>query len=697
MKKNIFIMAALAAAFTSCEMEPVNPETPVDSVPEGYVEVKFSGICTKTTATENGTVSWEANDVVSIYYLDSENNPKSVTAKAESAGGSTTFTAFVPQEDTPDHYWAAYPEGAGVLEYTDGTETFKINVGAGDGTFKKANYMAAYTTADALSLAFKNAVSVIRLALPEDGVVNLGGKDITINSVSVAGSSTQVVSRGTAEVIVENGKVTGYGEPVAAEQSYAFTTVSAESIADGKAYIPTFPGTFTEGIVVRYNGQEDLIPGVMSKNQAVTVERDHIFPLSDLSGKIITDWYVSEKGTGDGKSSETAMNLADATAKFSATDNASGCWHMNGTTFHLDGTFELENTIQFPAGAEPYKTDITGASPATTILDGKNACRVLLLSDNMLVGIRNLTIQNGSNGAGAGIDLFLTAAATDDNFILDCENCIIRNCSNPDGGAGALYASAESAGGLARFKNCSFENNSANGLGGVLLTAGKVFFMFNNCSFTGNSGVGAGGHIIYMNGAETCRLGMNNCTLYHNDTDKTRNEGAFAARGYTVIANSTIIMDPSNPLNGTNWGCIGLLPAEAGSCLAINSVFNGTNAIRGLNTNAMHKWCIYTSVLGNTGISESYNATDFNNYTQNISTVNGVTQTYYTWDEDFTGLGDFPTEYLTAAEIEAEIKNVPSIGTAFAEWVKSVGGFSEDILGTDRKADGYIYPGSCQQ
>ena len=656
-------MAALAAAFTSCEMEPVNPGTPVDSVPEGYVEVKFSGICTKTTATENGTVSWEANDVVSIYYLDSENNPKSVTAKAESAGGSTTFTAFVPQEDTPDHYWAAYPEGAGVLEYTDGTETFKINVGAGDGTFKKANYMAAYTTADALSLAFKNAVSVIRLALPEDGVVNLGGKDITINSVSVAGSSTQVVSRGTAEVIVENGKVTGYGEPVAAEQSYAFTTVSAESIADGKAYIPTFPGTFTEGIVVRYNGQEDLIPGVMSKNQAVTVERDHIFPLSDLSGKIITDWYVSEKGTGDGKSAETAMNLADATAKFSATDNASGCWHMNGTTFHLDGTFELESTIQFPAGAEPYKTDITGASPATTILDGKNACRVLLLSDNMLVGIRNLTIQNGSNGAGAGIDLFLTAAATDDNFILDCENCIIRNCSNPDGGAGALYASAESAGGLARFKNCSFENNSANELGGVLLTAGKVFFMFNNCSFTGNSGVGAGGHIIYMNGAKTCRLGMNNCTLYHNDTDNTKNEGAFAARGYTVIANSTIIMDPSNPLNKTNWGCIGLLPAEAGSCLAINSVFNGTNAIRGLNANAMHKWCIYTSVLGNTGISESYNATDFNNYTQNISTVNGVTQTYYTWDEDFTGQGDFP----------------------------------EDILGTDREADGYIYPGSCQQ
>lgn len=237
MKKNIFIMAAMAAAFTSCEMEPVNPETPVDSVPEGYVEVKFSGICTKTTATENGTVSWEANDVVSIYYLDSENNPKSVTAKAESAGGSTTFTAFVPQEDTPDHYWAAYPEGAGVLEYTDGTETFKINVGAGDGTFKKANYMAAYTTADALSLAFKNAVSVIRLALPEDGVINLGGKDITINSVSVAGSSTQVVSRGTAEVIVENGKVTGYGEPVAAEQSYAYTTVGAESIADGKAAV----------------------------------------------------------------------------------------------------------------------------------------------------------------------------------------------------------------------------------------------------------------------------------------------------------------------------------------------------------------------------------------------------------------------------------------------------------------------------
>ena len=697
MKKNIFIMAAMAAAFISCEMEPANPETPIESVPEGYVEVKFSAVCTKTTATENGTVSWEADDAVSIYYLDSENNPKSVTAKAEAAGGSTTFTAFVPQEDTPDHYWAAYPEGAGSLEYTDGTETFKINVGAGDGTFKKANYMAAYTTTDAMSLAFRNAVSVIRLELPEDGVITLGGKEVTINSVSVAGSATQVISRGTVEVIVENGKVTGYGEPVAAEQSYAYTTVGAESIADGNAYIPTFPGTFTEGIVVRYNGQEDLIPGVMSKTQAVTVERDHIFPLSDLSSKIVTDWYVSPKGEGDGKSAGNAMSLADAQAKFSATDKASGCWHMNGTTFHLDGTFVLESTIQFPAGAELYKTDITGASPATTILDGNNACRVLWLSDNMLVGIRNLTIQNGSRGAGAGIDLVLTAAATDENFILDCENCIIKNCSNPDGGAGALYASAESIGGFARFNNCSFEGNSADGTGGVLLTAGKVFFMFNNCSFTGNSGVGAGGHIIYMNGATTCRLGMNNCTLYHNDTDKARNEGAFAARGYTVIANSTIIMDPSNPLHGTNWGCIGLLPAEVGSCLAINSVFNGTNAIRGLNANAMHKWCIYTSVLGTTGISESYNATDFSDYTQSTSTVNGVSQTYYTWNKDFIDQGEFPAEYLTAAAIEAEIKKVPSIGSTFAEWVKSVGGFSKDILGTDREADGYIYPGSCQQ
>ena len=696
MKKNIFIMAAMAAAFISCEMEPANPETPIESVPEGYVEVKFSGICTKTTATENGTVSWEANDVVSIYYLDSENKPKSVTAKAESAGASTTFTAFVPQEDTPDHYWAAYPEGAGSLEYTDGKETFKIAVGKGDGTFKKANYMAAYTTTDAMSLAFRNAVSVIRLELPEDGVITIGGKEVTINSVSVAGSGTQVISRGTAEVIVENGVVTEYGEPAAAEESYAYTTVGAEAIADGKVYIPTFPGTFTEGVVVRYNGQKDLVPGVMSKVQAVSVERGHIFPLSDLSSKIVTDWYVSPTGEGDGKSAGNAMSLADAQAKFSATDKASGCWHMNGTTFHLDGTFKLENTIKFPAGAELYKTDITGASPATTILDGNNACRVLWLSDNMLVGIRNLTIQNGSNGAGAGIDLVLTAAATDDNFILDCENCIITSCSNPDSGSGALYASAESIGGFARFNNCSFEGNSAKG-SGVLLTAGKVFFMFNNCSFTGNSGVGAGGHIIYMNGATTCRLGMNNCTLLHNDTDKTKNEGVIAARGYTVIANSTIIMDPSNPLNGTNWGCIGLLPAESGSGLAINSVFNGTNAIRGLNASAMHKWCVYTDVLGNTGISESYNATDFNNYTQNISTVNGVSQTYYTWDEDFTGQGDFPAAYLTAAEIEAEIKKVPSIGTAFAEWVKSVGGFSEDILGTDREADGYIYPGNCQQ
>ena len=71
----------------------------------------------------------------------------------------------------------------------------------------------------------------------------------------------------------------------------------------------------------------------------------------------------------------------------------------------------------------------------------------------------------------------------------------------------------------------------------------------------------------------------------------------------------------------------------------------------------------YSFKIIHPGISESYYATDFNDYTQNISIVNGVSQTYYTWDEDFTGQG----------------------------------GFSEDILGTDREADGYIYPGSCQQ
>ena len=46
MKKNIFTLAALAAAFVSCETEPVNPETPTGGIPEGYVEVKFSAACT---------------------------------------------------------------------------------------------------------------------------------------------------------------------------------------------------------------------------------------------------------------------------------------------------------------------------------------------------------------------------------------------------------------------------------------------------------------------------------------------------------------------------------------------------------------------------------------------------------------------------------------------------------------------------
>lgn len=695
MNNKYLITLGVLSAICACQKEE---GVIIDkSQPESTQElrhIQFNSLLTKTTIDGAGVVVWEANEDVSIWYLDSSNNPHEVVAKTDGAGTSTTMSIDIPVEHNPDHYYAAYPAGSGELSYDGAEEHFTISVGAGDGSFKAANYMAAYTTDAAKSFSFKNAVGIIRIALPASGKVD--GK--TITEISVAGQAAPVVSRGSVEAVITTGAVTGFSDAVSSgAEDYAYTTVDAAAISSGYAYIPTLSGAFTGGIAVRYNDHEDLIPAVLPKN-AVTISRGHILPVPDLSGHIIKEWYVSAAGTGNGESAGTPMGINDVIAKFGATNTIGGAWHLNGTTFHFAAdTYTLTEPLNFPLAAEHFETALEGVGAATTVLDGNSACKVITIENNdMKLALGNMTVKNGSGDHGAGIDIVPgEAVESDEKLVVDAENCVFSGNATSEGG-GAIYSNANASKGIIRFNNCLFSSNAAGKLGGALLAGEGIFFMFNSCSFVSNSAVGAGGHVIYMNNA-ACRLGMNNCTVYHSDANNAKNEGAIAARGFAVISNTTILMDPSNPLNATNWGCIGLIPASDGSGLVINSVLHGTNAIRGLNVFAHYKYCVYTSELGATvTINDSYEYSSFPAPTEETATVNSIEQTYYTWSEDFRGQGDFPDDYVSAASIESAIIAVPSIGATFATWINSKGGLSKDIIGTDRTSDGYIYPGSIQ-
>ncbi|MBQ7709176.1 MAG: hypothetical protein IJT74_04570 [Bacteroidales bacterium] len=681
-----------------------------------------AGLPTTKTTLDGASVKWEEGDEIDLWYLNANDEPTCVVGTAGSAGATTKFTASLPVGDAPDHFWAAYPKGTGYLSYVESAEKFSIIVNRSkmDGSFKKANIMAAYSTAAAGSFAFKHAVGIVKVELPAGGVITHDAVDYTITTIRIKGKETSIASAGVAEVTTDGTAVTGFGEPAALtigegddKEEYKKVMSAAVDLTDevrtaGVAYIPSFPGELTNGFALRYYAEEGHIPALLTGDVAYTISRSHVLPIVESSSKIVWDYYVSSDGTGDGKSEANPMSLADLqTMITNGKDYMFLANQLTGTTFHFKKeTYTLSSQFTFPAYGEMTRIIWDGQG---AVLDGAEATGILKFTGKNLGFLASgFTLQNGKTKNGAAINVSVGTVA-DDNFYADFKDCLItNNVATANGGGGAVLIATTVRNGQLRFNNCSFTGNKATyasgGNGGVLYTAnGTMAVLFNKCSFKGNIGT-ANGMQIYMNGS-AARLGMNNCTI-NAGTAKVGNGSAITCKGYSVIANSTIW---SSSLGMGNWGQIAL------GCSNTNEgADNGAKVINSLikNTDASYasfylhgnyrqniEYCLYTPVKEANDpvytLDHSLEIEDGGMGTkkENSVKVNDVSNIYYSFTTDYSTGMTFPT----LDQVRTAIEGTTSIGPLFLQWLDTIeGSLTTDITGYDRAQDA-SHPGSWQK
>ncbi len=707
----------------------------------------------KTTIDDQGHVSWEAGDKITVYYLH-EGVPQKRTATAISAGKSSTFTATLPDGHDPDHFWAAYPAESGTLTYEGGNESFTITVGETDGSFKGANFMAAYSTAAAKTFAFRNAVGIVRLALPAGGVISHAGTDYTITKIRLKGKETSIRSCGNAVVNVSEGAVSSYTYPTESGAQSAQVALTDDVRSSGYAYIASYPGTMTNGFGVRYYSGEGNIPGIITKDTPVTITAGNIKPLSDLTPRIVWDYYVSATGSGDGLSDASPMSLAsfkpllDNGNSYTAYAN-----YLNGTTIHFasgDYAISEELLLNFRDATE-MTIDGNGA-----VLDGGSSSRILKITTNVTLDISNLTFTNavvsGSEQGGAVVinyktsDINFTGCtfsnnsavnagavlikgtsdSTDDNFKVSFTNCLFSAntaMSTSTTGGGAIVVGSTTAGGLVTFNNCRFDQNVAS-QGTSLYTTASAAIFFNGCTFyqdkapvISNSGIN--GYAIYSNN-ENGRLGLNNCTMqalnssssYNNTTNGT----LIRSSGYGVIANTTIWNSGQMAKRASVFigrGSTAGAENNPGDNIIVNTVIHQKSATYNalfFNDN------YYLSVLhsffdgingtqsdGHQVVSNCHNWGEGNNSApagagnKTNQDHNGIKQNYYTWTFNAAQYPDYTP--ATLGYVKTAIGNTNGIGTLFYNWLESIGALDTDIMGRSRgSSDSALQcPGSYHQ
>ncbi|MBQ7268321.1 MAG: hypothetical protein IJS62_00515 [Bacteroidales bacterium] len=756
MKKFFCIFSIAALAFAACTKETVAPEDENGKTPSEGVTITFACEApmppiedgSKTTVDASGLVAWEAGDEIAVWYLDSNNEPQSVTATAASAGNSTTFTATITDGSAPDHFWAAYPAGSGSLTYEGGNENFAITVTNSDGTFKGANFMAAYSTAEAMSFAFKNAVGIVKIALPAGGVISHGGTDYTLNGVRIRGKSSGINHKGTVEVLLnsENSAVESFSSEVTGGAGNIYVNFGDEVRNDGFVYLPSLPGTLGDGFGVKYFAQGGKnIPGIVSKDAEVTFSRGHIKPLSDLTGKIVWDYYVSPSGSGDGLSVASPMSIDGLYTLLYSRRNDSDAVYMayanvlNGVTVHFEeGNYTVSQTLPLTGYTEEVEITFDGNA---AILDGDDAVGLLNITAKVNMHVRNMTFQHGmvttqggavrldrkdskldftgcsfkNNSAvnGGAIAVVGAASSTDEDLQVSFTNCLFASntatapTSGTTGGAAVLVSSG-TGGGIVSFNNCRFDQNTAP-QGASFFTSSKVASYFNGCTFyfeqaTGTAS-GIGGYSVYS-GNKDGRLGMNNCTIHAKNRDNANginaasNGAQIRTIGYSAIANTTIW---SSGATGNRASLIaGRGPSIAGATPQDNTVVNcvvhqKSNTYNALffhdNYTCQVLYSFYDGINGTLKdgvqvVTGCHNWGEKNNTAPTGAAGNpnkpyqGVNHTYYTWTFSAAMYPDFTP--ATLGYVKDAIKNTNGVGQGFYNWLEDIGALDKDIMGRSR-------------
>ena len=525
MKKTALIMAAMLSAAVSCTKEQIHeeksdkPEIEAPGESKGSIPMEFTAVSdlTRTSIGElNGgkrEISWVKDDEIKIIY-----NNKSTTAKAETTGASTIFKANV---DEAPAYYAVYPSSAATVT-EDGS--WKVAIPAKQdvsGGFGSAHYAAA--VAKDGNLAFRNICGWLRFTIA----------DPSIKSVLIRGNGEQFLAGNLAVTFDEEGNIAS--KTVSNGNSRIIVNVNGA----GEYYVAVLPDVNLEnGVGFRFYTSNEIVSenaietGVFS-SKALSVEQGKIVNLGGLDSRIVTDWWISPSGTGDGKSADSpaagveflrAKLAQDVTSDKTRNGLAKGYGCMGITIHAAAGEYDFagqEINVTWPGHTSSVGTTILGAEG--TIFKNTGSSRFFKIGKSVDLKFENITFDGGNAGTENGGAIWQNDATA----ILAFKNCAFKN--NKANNGGAIYM----AGSNMTSESTSFSDNTATTAAGAVGIAGTAELVsFTDCDFTSNT-AGQHGGALQNHGGEKTRLTVTRGAFSSNKTTdgSVGGGGAITFRG----------------------------------------------------------------------------------------------------------------------------------------------------------------------
>lgn len=547
MKKTALIMAAMLSAAVSCTKEQIHeeksdkPEIEAPGESKGSIPMEFTAVSdlTRTSIGElNGgkrEISWVKDDEIKIIY-----NNKSTTAKAETTGASTIFKANV---DEASAYYAVYPSSAATVA-EDGS--WKVAIPAKQdvsGGFGSAHYAAA--VAKDGNLAFRNLCGWLRFTIA----------DQRIKSVLIRGNGEQFLAGNLAVTFDEEGNIAS--KTVSNGNSRIIVNVNGA----GEYYVAVLPDVNLEnGVGFRFYTSNEIVSenaietGVFS-SKALSVAQGKIVNLGGLDSMIVTDWWISPSGTGDGKSADSpaagveflrAKLAQDVTSDKTRNGLAKGYGCMGITIHAAAGEYDFagqEINVTWPGHTSSVGTTILGAEG--TIFKNTGSSRFFKIGKSVDLKFENITFDGGNAGNENGGAIW----QNDGTAILTFKNCAFKNNNATNGGAVYMAGSNMTA------ENTSFSDNTATTAAGAVGIAGTAELVsFTDCDFTSNT-AGKHGGALQNCGGEKTRLTVTRGTFSSNKTTDGSGGGG-AAITFRGDKPSITIID-GVVFSGNSAGCQG--------------------------------------------------------------------------------------------------------------------------------------------
>jgi len=573
MKKTALIMAAMLSAAVSCTKEQIHeeksdkPEIEAPGESKGSIPMEFTAVSdlTRTSIGElNGgkrEISWVKDDEIKIIY-----NNKSTTAKAETTGASTIFKANV---DEAPAYYAVYPSSAATVA-EDGS--WKVAIPAKQdvsGGFGSAHYAAA--VAKDGNLAFRNICGWLRFTIA----------DPSIKSVLIRGNGEQFLAGNLAVTFDEEGNIAS--KTVSNGNSRIIVNVNGA----GEYYVAVLPDVNLEnGVGFRFYTSNEIVSenaietGVFS-SKALSVEQGKIVNLGGLDSRIVTDWWISPSGTGDGKSADSpaagveflrAKLAQDVTSDKTRNGLAKGYGCMGITIHAAAGEYDFagqEINVTWPGHTSSVGTTILGAEG--TIFKNTGSSRFFKIGKSVDLKFENITFDGGNAGTENGGAIWQNDATA----ILAFKNCAFKN--NKANNGGAVYM----AGSNMTSESTSFSDNTATTAAGAVGIAGTAELVsFTDCDFTSNT-AGKHGGALQNHGGEKTRLTVTRGTFSNNKTTDG-SVGGGAAITFRGDKPSITIID-GVVFSGNSAGCQGgAVRVNTVNDISIkNSVISDNKALNG--------------------------------------------------------------------------------------------------------------------